>query len=91
VNQPIDVSIQTFLKIRLQPIAEEIAAAGGENLLVGFIPHKGIIHTVGTAAAGTPEYYEQLRLLARQLNDHANKSTPAKEEEKTVAPLILPT
>lgn len=89
MTQPLDVSIQTFLKIRLQPIADEIAAAGGENLLVGFIPHKGIIHTVGTATAGTPEYYEQLRLLGQQLIKHADRGTPSNEEKKA-SPLIVP-
>lgn len=87
MSQPLDVTINTFLKIRLQPVAEELAANGAENLIIGFIPTKGIIHTVGTATAGTPEYAAQMKALGEQLIAHANGAAPAnKPEEKFVLP-----
>lgn len=88
MNQPLDVSIQSFLKIRLQPVAEELAANGADNLVIGFIPSKGIIHTCGTAEAGSAEYAQQLRNLAAGLNYHADE---AERKSKPDSGLILPT
>lgn len=87
MTQPLDVTINTFLKIRLQPVAEELAANGAENLIIGYIPTKGIIHTVGTATAGTPEYAAQMKALGRQLIAHADGVAPAnKPEERGLSP-----
>lgn len=72
MNIPHLMSISDFLKLRLNPVGEELSRMGAMHLIVAYCPNKNAIHLVTSAAPADQaraceELAAQLQGFAAQL------------------------